>query len=95
MNNASSFVKSKPSCILHFFITKSRFYEHVFIKQFFNNIKNINLAVVHTFSVLVNESNYEENREELYTELVLGRHLASNERKSTLVFIVTLRNTWQ
>ena len=57
--------------------------------------KNINFAILHTFSFLVNESKCEENREEVYTELVLGRHLASNEGKSTLVVIIPFRNTWQ
>ena len=57
--------------------------------------KNINFAIVLTLNFLVNESKCEENREEVYTELVLGRHLASNEGKSTVVFIIPLRNTWQ
>ena len=50
----------------------------------------------YTFKVLVRKCSYEEeSRQQLHTDFLLGKHLASNEEKSTLLNIIPLSNTWQ
>ena len=50
----------------------------------------------YTFNVLVSKCSYEkESQQQLHTDFLLGKHLASNEEKSTLLNIIPLSNTWQ
>ena len=50
----------------------------------------------YTFNVLVSKCSYEEeSQQQLQMDFLLGKHLASNEEKSTLLNIIPLSNTWQ